>query len=81
MQARGSISAIITLGPPWADLRFDNLGEYNTVGSFAWVNVFGNYIDEVLVRAGNYDTYYYAHNHLYSPVAVMDFTAGTVLER
>ena len=57
------------------------LEEYNTAGSFAWANVFGNYIDEVLVRSSTSSKYYYAHNHLYSPVAVMDFTAGTVLER
>ena len=57
------------------------LEEYNTAGSFAWANVFGNYIDEVLVRSATSSKYYYAHNHLYSPVAVMDFTAGTVLER
>jgi RHS repeat-associated protein len=57
------------------------LQEYNTAGSFAWANVFGNYIDEVLVRSATSSKYYYAHNHLYGPVAVMDFTAGTVLER
>ncbi len=57
------------------------LEEYDDAGDFAWANIFGNYIDEVLVRAGNDDVYYYAHNHLYSPVAVMDFDAGTVLER
>jgi RHS repeat-associated protein len=35
------------------------------------------------MRAGNYDCYYYAHNHLYSPVAVLDivYGNGTVLER
>jgi RHS repeat-associated protein len=44
-------------------------------------NIRVSYIDEVLVRSATSTKYYYAHNHLYSPVAVMDFTAGTVLER
>jgi RHS repeat-associated protein len=46
--------------------------------------VFGNYIDEVLVsvipaQAPNQDLYY-AHDHLYSPVALLDDT-GAVVER
>jgi len=33
--------------------------------------VYGNYIDEVLIMVeDNTDTYYYAHDHLYSPVAL-----------
>ena len=49
--------------------------------------VYGNYIDEVLLMAdvdsGNAVTdgdYYYAHDHLYSVVALLD-AAGTVVER
>jgi len=42
--------------------------------------VFGNYIDEVLVMHAGTDDLYYAHDHLYSPVAL--FAAnGTVAER
>ncbi len=47
------------------------LEEYNTAGSLAWANVFGNTIDEVLVRSATSSKYYFVHNHLYSPVAVM----------
>lgn len=45
--------------------------------------VFGNYIDEVLVMrnlTGSPAETYYAHDHLYSPVALFDDT-GTVVER
>jgi hypothetical protein len=40
-------------------------------GDFAWANVFGNTIDEVPVRSATSSKYYYAHNYLYSPVAVV----------
>jgi len=44
--------------------------------------VYGNYIDEVLVMVAPNEPndYYYAHNHLYSPVALID-DEGDVLER
>ncbi len=47
--------------------------------------VFGNYIDEVLVMAvipaqGPIQDLYYAHDHLYSPVALLDDT-GAIAER
>ncbi len=42
--------------------------------------VFGNYIDEVLVMCRNSTDYYYLHDHLYSPVAILSAT-GAVVER
>jgi len=42
--------------------------------------VYGNYIDEVLIMDDGTDKYYYAHNHLFSPVALLDDT-GAVVER
>lgn len=42
--------------------------------------VYGNYIDEVLVMNDGTNDYYYAHDHLYSPVALME-TDGDVVER
>ena len=43
--------------------------------------VYGNYIDEVLMMVvDDTDTYYYAHDHLYSPVALME-SDGDVVER
>ena len=46
--------------------------------------VYGNYIDEVLLMVATVDStsteYYYAHDHLYSPVALME-DDGTVVER
>ncbi|KPK72764.1 MAG: hypothetical protein AMJ79_15525, partial [Phycisphaerae bacterium SM23_30] len=42
--------------------------------------IYGNYIDEVLVKTEDSDDIFYAHNHLYSPVALID-DEGDVLER
>jgi len=42
--------------------------------------VYGNYIDEVLVMNQGTNDYFYLHDHLYSPVALLDDT-GTVAER
>ena len=43
--------------------------------------IYGNYIDEVLVMAdSSEDAYYYAHNHIYSSVALID-EDGNVVER
>ncbi|HRT24783.1 MAG TPA: RHS repeat-associated core domain-containing protein [Anaerohalosphaeraceae bacterium] len=42
--------------------------------------VFGNYLDEVLVMHDGAGDLYYAHDHLSSPVALLD-DAGAVLER
>ena len=43
--------------------------------------VYGNYIDEVLLSPGVGGSYYYLHDHLYSPVALISYPAGTVIER
>ena len=44
--------------------------------------VYGNYIDEVLLSAGGGGgSYHYLHDHLYSPVALISYSDGTVLER
>jgi len=42
--------------------------------------IYGNYIDEVLLMIAGENDYYYAHDHLYSPAALID-SSGTVLER
>ena len=42
--------------------------------------IYGNYIDEVLLMKAGENDYYYAHDHLYSPAALID-SSGTVLER
>ncbi len=42
--------------------------------------VYGNYIDEVLIMNDSTNDHYYAHNHLFSPVALLDNT-GTIEER
>ncbi|AQT69287.1 RHS repeat-associated core domain protein [Anaerohalosphaera lusitana] len=45
--------------------------------------IYGNYIDEALLMAdANGDwTHAYIHNHLYSPVAMIDWTNGAIAER
>ncbi|MCD6380650.1 RHS repeat protein [bacterium] len=55
------------------------LAEYDGT-SFGNSFVYGNYIDEVLVMNDGTNDYYYAHDHLYSPVALME-TDGDVVER
>lgn len=43
--------------------------------------VYGNYIDEVLrMTDSNSNDYYYVHDHLYSPAALVN-SGGTVVER
>ena len=58
------------------------LEEADGSGTFQRLFVYGNYIDEVLVMivAGGGDTYYYVHDHLFSPVALVDGN-GDVAER
>ena len=48
--------------------------------SYSHRYVYGNYIDEVLIMDDGYDYYYYAHNHLFSTVALTNDT-GVVVER
>jgi YD repeat-containing protein len=59
------------------------LSEYDGSNSFKRFYVYGNYIDEVLISADFALTSrlrYYAHDHLYSPVAVLKYY-GVPLER
>jgi RHS repeat-associated protein len=42
--------------------------------------IYGNYIDEPLVMSDGSDDYYYAHDHLYSTVALVD-NLGQTIER
>ena len=56
------------------------LAEYNGSGVQQAYYIFGNYIDEVLVLHRNTADHYYLHDHLYSPVALLD-DDGDVLER
>jgi len=55
------------------------LEEYDGSNNLQRYFVYGNYIDEVLLMYDGTD-HYYAHDHLYSPVALMDDT-GSVEER
>ncbi|MCD6175068.1 MAG: hypothetical protein J7K65_04780 [Planctomycetes bacterium] len=55
------------------------LAEYDGT-AFGNLFVYGNYIDEVLRMNDGTNDYYYAHDHLYSPAALME-TDGDVVER
>ncbi|NLW83448.1 MAG: RHS repeat-associated core domain-containing protein [Phycisphaerae bacterium] len=56
------------------------LAAYDEYSSLQRYYVYGNTIDEVLVMNDGADDTYYAHDHLYSPVALLD-DDGDVLER
>jgi RHS repeat-associated protein len=56
------------------------LSEYTPSGTQQAYYVFGNYIDEVLLMRRNGADYYYLHDHLYSPVALVN-SSGAVVER
>src|SRR5690554_3457095 len=56
------------------------LAEYDGAGAPQAYYVFGNYIDEVLLMHRDAADHYYLHDHLYSPVALLDDT-GAVAER
>ncbi|MFC1782657.1 RHS repeat domain-containing protein [Planctomycetota bacterium] len=58
------------------------LAEYDDDGYHLRSYIYGNYIDEVLVMVdpNAAEDYYYAHNHLYSPTALLDET-GAIIER
>ena len=63
------------------DYAWQVLCEYDGSDSIERIHVYGNYIDEVLFSLGFVEgAYYYAHDHLYSPVALLSST-GTVLKR
>jgi len=54
--------------------------EYDDSNNLQRYFVYGNYIDEVLLMNDGANKYYYVHDHLYSPVALIN-TNGTVVER
>ena len=56
------------------------LTEYDDSNNLQRKFIYGNYIDEVLLMKADGNDYYYAHDHLYSPAALID-SSGTVLER
>jgi len=56
------------------------LAEYDGSDTLQRIFIYGNYIDEVLLMKANGNDYYYAHDHLYSPAALVN-SSGTVLER
>ncbi|MHC4621197.1 MAG: RHS repeat-associated core domain-containing protein, partial [Planctomycetota bacterium] len=59
--------------------RWQVLVEYDGAGTWKDLFVYGNYIDEVLISGQGY---VYAHDHLYSPVALLQSgSTGAVLER
>jgi RHS repeat-associated protein len=55
--------------------------EYDGDDNFKRWYLYGNYVDEVLFSPGVGGNYYYLHDHLYSPVALISDPSGTVLER
>ena len=56
------------------------LAEYDASGVQQAYFIFGNYIDEVLLMNRGGADMYYLHDHLYSPVALLD-DDGAVVER
>jgi len=73
-----SVPSVVTLfyhNPEW-----QVLAEYDGAGELQRYYVYGNYIDEPLVMNDGTDDYYYAHDHLYSTVALID-DGGDVVER
>jgi RHS repeat-associated protein len=56
------------------------LAEYNSSGTQQAYYAYGNYIDEVLLMCRNNTDYFYLHDHLYSPVALLD-SSGSIVER
>jgi len=61
--------------PEWRCLE-----ERDGAGALQATYVYGNYIDEILLMDRLGTTYYYLHDHLYSPTALLDGT-GAVVER
>ena len=52
------------------------LSEYDGSGDFQRFFIYGNYIDEVLMTSDSSDNdYYYVHDHLYSPAALINSSA------
>ena len=58
------------------------LSEYDNSDAYKKMYIYGNYIDEVLYTQGTSpgSRHYFAHDHLYSPVALV-YVTGTVWER
>jgi RHS repeat-associated protein len=56
------------------------LEEYGDTGTFKYCFVYGNYIDEPVMKTGYGGTQFYVHDHLYSTAALTD-SAGDVIER
>ncbi|MHC4123019.1 MAG: RHS repeat domain-containing protein [Planctomycetota bacterium] len=80
IEKKDSITSANTLRYYYGD-KWQVLAEYDTSYNLEQSYVYGNYIDEVLImRHSGGTNYYYAHDHLYSPVALMN-TSGSVVER
>ena len=56
------------------------LAEYDNSNNLQGYYIFGNYIDEALLMNRSSADKYYLHDHLYSPVALLN-SAGSVVER
>ena len=77
------IEAIDSLAAATTRYYYDGwrvLSETNAAGVNQRDYVYGNYLDELLIKRQDTADLYYAHNHLYSPVALIN-ASGTVLER
>jgi len=63
--------------------KWQVLEEYDGGDNFKSLYIYGNYIDEVLYSydANSSSQYYYVHDHLYSPAALVDTSTGAALER
>ena len=62
--------------------KWQVLQEYDSSDSLQKTFMYGNYIDEVLYMYNNStsNSYFYVHNHLHSPVALLN-GSGSVVER
>ena len=70
-----SVATLYYYDPDWRCLE-----EYEG-GTLDRLYVYGNYIDEVVLSGGSAGAYYTLHDHLHSPVALLDTGTGAVLER
>ena len=78
IDSKASTTTLYYYNPEW-----QVLAEYDNANNLQRYFIYGNYIDEPLVMNDGTDDYYYAHDHLYSTVALIGYvdSAWTVVER
>ena len=77
IDSKAATTTLYYYNPQW-----QVLAEYNGAGAQQRYFIYGNYIDEPLImhRESDSEDYYYAQDHLYSVVALID-DGGSVVER